>query len=73
MTEQPTPEHAAPEQRSSVEIARNAKGDAQPRVKVYAGEDEAEMARLRDLAVRTYLAVCADLSPGATAARREDF
>jgi len=42
------------EVRSSVKIDTTAKGMAQVRVSVYAGETEAEMDRLKDLAVNCY-------------------
>jgi hypothetical protein len=43
------------EQRSSVKLTRNAKGDCQIEVKVYAGEDEAEVQRIREVAQRQYI------------------
>jgi hypothetical protein len=49
----PAPEQRE-EQRSSVKLVRNAKGDTQIEVKVYAGDTEQDVDRARDLAVRTY-------------------
>lgn len=40
--------------RSSVKIEMNSKGMAQVKVAVYAGEEESEMQRVKDLAVNTY-------------------
>lgn len=48
------------EQRSSVHVSMNAKGEAQVAVKVYEGADEREIARLREIAVRTYIAAAKD-------------
>lgn len=42
------------EQKSSVKITCNAKGEAQPEIKVYEGTDAAELERIRNLAVQTY-------------------
>lgn len=42
------------EQKSSIKISTTAKGDAVPEVKVYADTDEAEMERIRAIAVRIY-------------------
>lgn len=42
------------EQRSSVKVVLNAKAEAQVEVKVYAGEDPAELERARTLAVETF-------------------
>jgi hypothetical protein len=50
-------EEQSVEQRSSVEVSRNAKGDAQLRVKLYDGVAEAEVDRLRGLATDTYRAL----------------
>jgi hypothetical protein len=43
------------EQRSSVKVAMNAKGDAQIEVKVYTNATPEEMDFAREQAVRTYL------------------
>ena len=42
--------------RSSVKVKTTAKGEAMPEVSAYEGTTEAEMARLSDVAVKTYLA-----------------
>ena len=42
------------EQRSSVKVAMTAKGEATVEVKVYVGQDEAELEAARQLAVKTY-------------------
>lgn len=42
------------EQRSSVAVTMNAKGEAQVAVKVYTGQDDAELDAARELAVRVY-------------------
>lgn len=42
------------EQKSSVKISCTAKGEATPEVKIYADTDEAEMDRIRRIAVRIY-------------------
>lgn len=47
------------EQRSSVEIAQNAKGDPQVRVKLIVGQDPAEAERVADHAVRIWRATVA--------------
>jgi hypothetical protein len=49
------------EQRSSVKIGMTAKGEAVPEVKVYAGTDEAEMERIRQLAIATYNATAREV------------
>lgn len=49
------------EARSSVKITRNAKGDAQVEVKVYAGELDDELDRIRRLAVAQYQALLQEL------------
>jgi hypothetical protein len=49
-----TPEQV--EQRSSVAIEMNAKGEAQVKVKVYDGADPDGIDRIRHLAVQTYKA-----------------
>jgi hypothetical protein len=54
------------EQRSSVKLARNAKGDCQIEVKVYAGETEDEVTRIREIAQRQYR-LAEDTFYGATA------
>lgn len=53
-TPEPTTGEQHEEQRSSVKLVRNAKGDTQIEVKVYAGDTEQDVDRARDLAVRTY-------------------
>lgn len=45
---------APAESRSSVQVALNAKGDAQITVKVYAGEDADEVARIRTIATENF-------------------
>lgn len=52
------------EQRSSVKVTLNAKGEAQVEVKVYAGEDEAELERARTLAVDAFRRTVADVREG---------
>jgi len=48
-------ESGAPaESRSSVQVALNAKGEAQVTVKVYAGEDADEVARIRGVAIEQF-------------------
>lgn len=42
------------EQRSSVAIKMSAKGEAQVEVKVYTGQDGAELEQARQLAVKAY-------------------
>lgn len=42
------------EQKSSVKISCNAKGEAQPEIKVYEGTNAVELERIRQLAVQTY-------------------
>lgn len=42
--------------RSSVKIKTTAKGEATPETSVYEGTSEEEMARLSEVAVKTYLA-----------------
>lgn len=42
------------EQRSSVAVTMNAKGEAQVAVKVYTGQDAGELEAARELAVRIY-------------------
>lgn len=54
-------------QRSSVKLTRNAKGDTQAEVKVYAGDTEEDVARARRLAVETYKGLVAEFNPGAAA------
>lgn len=44
------------EQKSSVKITCNAKGEAQPEIKVYADTAADELERIRGLAVAAYLA-----------------
>jgi hypothetical protein len=46
--------HDAGEQRSSIRLTRNAKGDTQIDVKVRVGDTEADVAHARDLALRVY-------------------
>lgn len=48
-----TPEQFG-EQKSSIEITQNAKGESQVRVKVYDGADQAELDRIRGIAVAAY-------------------
>lgn len=55
-----TPEQAT-ESKSSVAISRTAKGDPQPSVKVYEGTESGELDRIRELAVRNYLALVREL------------
>ena len=45
---------APAESRSSVQVALNAKGEAQVTVKVYAGEDADEVARIRTIATEQF-------------------
>lgn len=48
-------ENGAPvESRSSVQVSLNAKREAQVTVKVYAGEDADEVARIREIAVENF-------------------
>lgn len=47
------PEHVQ-EAKSSIKISCNAKGEAQPEVKIVEGADAAEIERIRVLAVNTY-------------------
>lgn len=54
-----TPEYQPAEQKSSVAISMNAKGEAIPTVKCYAGTTDAEMTELRSLSVAHYLATVA--------------
>ena len=42
------------EQRSRVKVSRTAKGDAQIEVSVVAGAEEAELLRIRTIALREY-------------------
>ena len=49
-------EHRELEAKSSVKITCNAKGDAQPEVKIYEGCDPGEVERIRVIAVEAYLA-----------------
>lgn len=50
---EPTPQETA---KSSVRITCNAKGEAQPEIKVYEDTDAEELERIRQLAVGAYLA-----------------
>jgi len=50
------------EQRSSVKVTRNAKGDPQFEIKVVDGVDEAEMMRLQRIAVAHYWDLVTELS-----------
>lgn len=52
-------------QKSSVKIKQTAKGDAQVDVSVYDGTDEAELNRIRTLAVTAYRLTVADVSAAA--------
>lgn len=49
-----TPGQQQGEQRSSVKLVRNAKGDCQIEVKVYAGTTDVELDETRAQAVRVY-------------------
>jgi hypothetical protein len=53
-------EHVS-ESKSSIAIAMNAKGEAQPTIKIYEGTDEAEVERIRLLAVATWDRVVAEV------------
>lgn len=55
---------AAVEQRSSVKVTLNAKGEAQVEVKVYAGEDETELERARSLAVDVFRRTVSEVGGG---------
>lgn len=50
------------EQKSSIKITRNAKGDAQYEVKVVAGETDEALTAMRTQAVTQYKAVGTDLA-----------
>lgn len=58
-----TPEHAAEsaEQKSSVKVSRNAKGDPQWEIKVVVGTAEYEISLSRAIAVTQYRALEAEL------------
>lgn len=55
------------EQRSSVKIVLNAKREAQVEVKVYAGDSQQDVDRVRTLAVAAYRQTLNDLGIGAAA------
>lgn len=66
-----TPEQHAEGQvdsRSSVKVVRNAKGDTQVEVKIYAGEEDSEVERVRALAVQTYQTLLEELQIAKAAA-----
>ena len=50
--------------KSSVKISCNAKGEAQPEIKVYEDTDADELERIRQLAVGAYLATQRDVRGG---------
>lgn len=54
-------ERESQEQRSSVKVTLNARGGEQVEVKVYAGEDEAELERARVLAVEAFRRTVAEV------------
>lgn len=56
------------EQRSSVKVSSNAKGEAQVEVKAVDGVAETELQRLRELAVGNYLAAMRHVRPAAPVA-----
>ena len=59
------PENIATEtSRSSVKISCNAKGEAQPEIKVYEDTTAEELERIRQLAVSAYLATQRDVRGG---------
>lgn len=55
--------------KSSVKIAMTAKGEATVEVKAYDGVDEAEMDRIRQLAVRIYNETARDVRVNADSSR----
>lgn len=56
----PEQEGQQAEQRSSIKISRNAKGDAQFEIKAYEDVTVDEMTRLREIAVSNYRALNAE-------------
>lgn len=54
-------EYEGREQKSSVAVTMNAKGEAQVGVKVYDGCEETELERIRQLAISAYNAAAAQV------------
>ncbi len=63
-----TVEQELREQRSSIKVTLNAKHEPQFELKVYAGEEESELARIRTLAVEQYKFLLEELAIGRGAA-----
>lgn len=59
-------EYQQPEAKSSIKISCNAKGEAQPEIKIVEGADAAEIERIRQLAVSTYNATQREVRIGAS-------